>query len=552
MKIFYTLARKMILRVGLTLCGFCSVTIPALSAERLTFTYPPFGEFSIAVHDLEVFAKEGRVTPDFAFYVKRATPQQREQLRSLLQQRFTTTPVYVSQFTYSPLGEKLFERLGDLLQTDAYTNGFYALRSALILAAADHTEGLTVLNVMHRFPSERIRLNLSESLALVDNLSNLLRHRDEIVRDLNQLSTSAASAQAIGSQPIDLRIAGTVSWHKQSFKVRDPERQRDVPFDLYQPGTSTPAPVIVISHGVAENRLTFSYLAEHLASYGFAVIVIAHTGGDDTRLQRYLAGLEAPPPATEFLDRPRDVSYILDELQRRLQTDPSLKGHLNLAQVGIIGHSLGGYTALALAGATLNFKQVQQDCHPNRSLDLSIMLQCRASELRPGAYTLQDPRIKAVFAINPLSSTIFSQQGMSQIQVPVALVGGSDDIFTPAVPEQIRPFTWLQTPAKYLVLIEKGTHFSAQRQSSGEPVFPLPASLLGSRSDLAQAYIKALSLAFFQTHLAKRGEFQPYMSAAYAQFLSQAPLNLSVLDAAQSDRVTQILQTTTQPVTFAR
>ncbi|MBW4695971.1 MAG: alpha/beta hydrolase [Lyngbya sp. HA4199-MV5] len=530
------------------------MTIPALSAERLTFTYPPFGEFSIAVDDLEVFAKDGRVTPDFAFYVKRTTPQQREQLRHLLQQRFALTPVYVSQFTYSPLGEKLFERLGDLLQTDARTNGLYALRSALILAAADQTEGLTVINVMHRFPSDRIRLNLTEGLALVDDLSNLLRHRDEIVRELHQLSTSAASSQALTeTQPFDLRVPGTVAWHKQSFDLRDPERQRAVPFDLYLPETSAPAPVIVISHGVAENRQTFAYLAQHLASYGFAVIAIAHRGGDATHLQRYLAGLEAPPAAPEFLDRPRDVSYVLDELQRRLQTDATLQGHLKLEQVGLIGHSLGGYTALALAGATLNFKQIQQDCHPNRSLNLSVILQCRAGDLPSKQYTLRDPRIKAVFAINPLSSTIFSQQGMSQIQLPVAIVGGSEDIFTPAVPEQIRPFTWLQTPNKYLVLIEKGNHFSAPMPSpASEQVFPLPSNLLGSNPALAQAYIKALSLAFFQTHLANRAEFQPYLSAAYVQSLSQAPLTLSLLDASQSDRVTQLLQTTTQPVTFAR
>lgn len=543
--------RKLLVRLGLTFCGLCSATIPALAAEHITFLYPPFGEFSIAVADLEVFAKEGRVTPSFAFYLNRVSPEQRQHLQTFLQQRFQMTPVYVSQFTYSPLGEKLFERLGDLVQTDARANGLYALRSALILSAADKSEGLTAVNVLRRFPSNRIRLNLNAGLSLVDSLSELLQRRDIIVRALNQLSASEAAKQPIDARQLDLRSAGAVLWHKQSFDVRDRDRDRAVPFDLYLPETSSPAPVIVISHGVAENRLTFAYLAEHLASYGFAVIAIAHTGGDSTRLQRYFAGLAAPPPATEFLDRPRDVSYVLDELQRRAQTEP-IQGRLNLQNVGVIGHSLGGYTTLALAGATLNFEQVQKDCNPNRSLNLSIMLQCRVSELPRRQYTLQDARIKAVFAVNPLASTLFSQQGMSQIQVPVALVGGSEDIFTPAVPEQIRPFTWLQTPNKYLVLIEKGTHFSAEMQlKSDEQVFPLPTSLAGIDPTLAHGYMKALSLAFFQTHLANQSEFQPYLSASYGRFLSQVPLNLSVLGAAHNDRILQILQSPTQSLTSA-
>ncbi len=35
---------------------------------------------------------------------------------------------------------------------------------------------------------------------------------------------------------------------------------------------------------------------------------------------------------------------------------------LNLEQVGVVGQSFGGYTALALAGTKINFEQLKADC----------------------------------------------------------------------------------------------------------------------------------------------------------------------------------------------
>lgn len=68
--------------------------------------------------------------------------------------------------------------------------------------------------------------------------------------------------------------------------------------------------------------------------------------------------------------------------------------------------------------------------------------------------------MKAVIAVNPITSVVFGQEGMSKIQIPVLMIGGSDDYVAPAVSEQIYPFSWLTSPNKYLMLLEKGTHFS--------------------------------------------------------------------------------------------
>lgn len=529
-------------------------TTPVLGAEEIKFFYPPFGEFSISTASLEVFAKEGKINSEFSFYAKRVPPQQLAQLRNFLQTKFEVTPTLVSQFSYSAIGENLLKRLGELLLTETRQNGFYALRSALILAAADR-EGLTLVNVLRRYPSQTLRLNLGETQGIFSSLSELLQKRDAIVFVLKKIAEAEAANQpSINfSQQPDLRRAGSFRFSKQTLTLNDTPRSRRFEADLYLPQTETktqntpkpPFPVIVISHGVAEDRETFAYVAQHLASYGFAVAVLEHPGSDAKKFEQYFAGLAGPPQATELINRPLDVKFLLDELQRLSETNPSLKGQLNLQQVGAIGHSLGGYTVLTSAGATINFEQIRKDCYPNRSLNLSVFLQCRAAELQRDNYPLQDQRIKAVMALNPLNSTILGQEGLSQIQVPVMLVAGSQDIFTPAVPEQVRPFTWLSTQNKYLVLIENGTHFSTvDKINPNQKLLPVPPSLIGPDPAIAHSYVNALSLAFFQTHLLNQQQYRPYLSASYGKFISQAPLNLSLVQSFTAEQFAQIFSGT--------
>lgn len=200
----------------------------------------------------------------------------------------------------------------------------------------------------------------------------------------------------------------------------------------------SPAPVLVISHGLGADRTNFATLAQHLASHGFAVAALEHPGSNGQQLQNLMRGAakEAADPS-EFINRPMDVSYLLDELGRFNRSSLLLQGRLNLQQVGVLGHSFGGYTALALAGAELNFTQLQQACHPGNNItpglaNISLLLQCLALDLpMKKTYRLQGRRIRAVFAMSPISSSIFGQKGLRQIQVPVMLIAGSHDAIKP-------------------------------------------------------------------------------------------------------------------------
>ncbi|MEA5569961.1 alpha/beta hydrolase [Calothrix sp. UHCC 0171] len=534
---------------------------PGLSASRIAFYYPPLGEFTISADDIELFAKEGKITEDLAFYINRIPKAQRSQFRELLNTRFQVNATLVSQFTYSQLGEKVVERLGTLLQTESRAGNFFALRSALILSA-NEPQGLNIVNIIRRYPSHTIRLNFSEIQGITNELNSLLNKRDAVVAQLKELTAIEAKNQLNTkanidfAQQRDLRIAGGFTWRKQPVVMNDLFRKRVFAVDMYLPQTQIqrgetgqkikpPLPLIVISHGVAEDRETFAYTAQHLASYGFAVAVLEHPGSDATKIQQYFSGLSSPPEARELINRPLDIKFLLDELQSNKKSYANWKGLFNLSEVGIIGHSYGGYTGLTLAGANLDEAGIRKNCNPNKSLNLSVFLQCRANELlqeRVVVSNLQDSRIKAVMAINPLNSVVLGKQGLSKIQVPVMLMGGSQDIITPLVPEQVIPFTWLQTKNKYLATIENATHFStAEKLDNSQGVLPVPKQLVGPDPAIAQTYVKSLSVAFFQTHLLNQQQYQPYLSAAYSQYISQAPLNLSFVKSLTAEELQKMM-----------
>lgn len=517
--------------------------LPSFAAERIVFTYPPFGDFYISIKSLEIFAKQGEVPDDLGFYTRNASPAQLIAVRDVLTRRFKVSHITVSQFTYSPIGETILKRLGEVLKGDPNQNGFHALRAAFIVGATQ-PEGLNVIDMLRRFPLKTIRIDLPLTLQVANEASRLFTESNSIVTAIHNeaLKTAASDPKnPDNATPADLRQAGTFAWQKFPITITNLNRSEPIPVDVYLPrDNSEPAPVIVISHGLASDRTTFAYLGKHLASYGFAVALMEHPGTNTETIGRFFAGLGSSPDAKLWNNRPLDVKYLLDELEQKSQTDPVWQGRLNMQQVGILGQSLGGYTALAVAGAPINFAKLDRDCSNleprGLSLNLSLALQCQAAELPAVSVNLQDPRIKAAIAINPLSSSIFGQESLSKITIPLMFVGSSNDYFTPIVSEQIYPFTWLTTAAKYLVILENGTHFSFLEQPS-QNVLPVPVNLIGPNTQLARSYLQVLSTAFFKTHLASQPQYQSYLTPTYVDGIAQEPFKLSLTKSLTMDQL---------------
>jgi predicted dienelactone hydrolase len=233
-----------------------------------------------------------------------------------------------------------------------------------------------------------------------------------------------------------------------------------------------------------------------------------------------------------------DVEFVLDELEKLNNTDSPFKKRLDLQQVGVFGQSLGGYTALALAGAKINLEKIEKDCNPlllKQTWNMSLLLQCRVSELQikqsVKGYNLYDSRVKAAIAVNPITSSIFGKAGLGEIKTPVMMVTSSEDTIAPALYEQILPFSWITNSQKYLVQMEGATHFSTigdGKDSSSQ--VGLPSKLIGDNPKLAQSYIKVLSLPFFQSYVSRKSQYKPLLSAAYAKSISTDAMNLSLIE----------------------
>lgn len=510
------------------------------SAEQIRFWYAPFGEFTIYISDLEKFAKEGKLAKRLEFYLERLSPQQQTQLREVLTTRYRLNHVTASQFSYSPIGEILVRRLGRILQITPELNGFSALRASLILSAQSE-EGLSVLNLLQRYPVPVIYLDLPRGLQAYAEVSQLLYKKEQAISAIEKqaIAESQNENKAQINPQKDLRVAGEVKWTKEQFTYLQRDRNVKISADIYIPqGLASPAPLIVISHGLASNPDTLQYLSQHLASHGFAVAALEHPKTGSRDFAAFLSGLSKAPQTEEAVQRPYDVKYLLDALEQKLKADPLVpmnqwRDRINTEQVGLIGHSLGGYTVFTLAGAQLNFNQINQECsipEPNvSSFNVSKILQCRFSSLDVNNINLSDRRVKAVLALNPLGgSTLLGKEGMQTIKIPIAIFASGDDIFTPAIPEQFSPFVWLTSSHKYLVTFPKGTHFSFLERSD-RGVLVVPATILGEKPEFTHPYTKALSLAFFQTHLSNRPEFAAYLNNNYVQAIAfpQFPASLT-------------------------
>ncbi|MGP1373525.1 MAG: alpha/beta hydrolase [Almyronema sp.] len=552
------------LGLGFSLSQSLAAAPPAIAAERIYLTFGLF-ERVIEIEDLETLARDGELPKSLEYYARFLTPEQLEEFSTVLTEPVDINTVTVSQFLHTPQGAFLLQQLGEVINTPARLSGFLPLRAALVLAAADPQEGLTLLNVLRYFPTQGVRIDLLRGLAVAQGIDRAVNEANTAIATVQNLALQAAQQQTLPDEATLPRE----TWRRGPFSLRQVSltvRRFHPPTDLYIPQVNPIAsrefpgrfPVVVISHGLGSDRTTYAYLARYLTSYGFVVLAVEHGGSSAEQLLALAEGRTTQVvPDVEFIDRPQEVSLALDALTNFARSDAYLQRRINLDQVGVIGQSFGGFTALALAGATFNQASLAANCPPElSSFNVSLLLQCQALALfQPssnGEITIAprlteetaafaDPRIKAAIAVNPMGSIIFGPEGLSQIETPVLLVAATSDTVAPALSEQIIPFTWLKTPDRYLLLMQNGTHFSTiARSENGSEVLPLPGDILGVRPDIAQAYLEVISTVFFQTYLRQDPRYRPFLSSAFAAQLSQPPMPLSL---AQSFSAQQLSRT---------
>jgi len=519
-----------------------SAASAALGAERIEFFVGPF-EPVIWVEDLEMLAEDGTVTERFSGFANRLDASQLQSLRAFLNASLDVDLTTVSQVFYWQVGERFLERVGQVVQTNNFLNGGQALRYALIFSAADG-DGITLLELLQEYPLEVIQLDFSLMQQVLQEYQHFFADRESLLAQLRTISNDGPSTRFLTQPDIGARLeqVGPYAWEQETLTFQNPLREGNIPFDVYLPkipsqsreqgDTIASTPVIVLSHGVASGRNAFLYLAQHLVSHGYAVVVPQHYD-DNRKYFQFLSGAETPPNPITLISRPQDISYVLDELEQLSQTHQDYDS-LDLDNVGVLGHSLGGFTVLAAAGAALNFDEVRQNCsvedRDRPSLNPSLLVQCDLADLAAQApFDLRDERIKAVFALNPPTSLFFGETGLAQLEIPTLMMAATADIVVPAIPEQIQTYRGIQVEERYLVVVENATHFTFLAGNLSEGAIPLPEGLLGPDPQQARPYLQTLSFAFFNRHLLSQTDMDHFLSQTYVESLETDAFQLAII-----------------------
>ena len=122
-----------------------------------------------------------------------------------------------------------------------------------------------------------------------------------------------------------------------TFEARDPARNRIFPCDIWCPEEPGVRPLVLFSHHSRGSRRSASYLTTHLASHGYLVAALDHSEVVDPEV--------AGNSQSFVANRVPDARFLLDymltgPIPGSARPDPE--------RIAIVGHSIGGWTALTL------------------------------------------------------------------------------------------------------------------------------------------------------------------------------------------------------------
>jgi predicted dienelactone hydrolase len=138
---------------------------------------------------------------------------------------------------------------------------------------------------------------------------------------------------------------------------QDDARARSLPVKIFIPKViSAPCPVIIFSPGLGSSREDYACLGEGWAKSGFVCVFLEHPGSDPAIFKDHdpkhgaAAMRQVLKEPQHILDRAQDISFTIDELTRLNRDMSPLQNDLDLAHLGVAGHSYGAAAAMISAG----------------------------------------------------------------------------------------------------------------------------------------------------------------------------------------------------------
>ncbi len=507
---------------ALAIAQILGVNNSATAADTVVVRFGLFAE-SISVADLQTAAETGKFPRNLESFTNKLSERDRNFILGALRTKLPLNVVTISRLLNTQIGTTILNDLATALVRKDQA-GAQALRAGFVLGSTA-PQGLSILSFIKAYPSQRLEINLPQVFAVASNLNSGFWLTQQFMLAIAPQFNPTTSQLSF---PFDPGLRGNEQFQVLSLQLNDQKRNRKIPTDIYWSNASSiEKPVIVFSHGFGSVRTDMRYLAEHLASHGYIVVALEHPGSNATHTDLAIKNNTRLLQPQEFLERPKDISFVLDELEKLNQKpNQPLQGKIAADNAMVIGYSFGGGTALAIAGAELQLENLKQRCKKNvTGLSLGETLQCVAQELPANRYQLGDSRIKRAIALSPTTSLIFGKNGLSKLQVPTLIWAASADKTVPALPEQFIGFTAMPSP-KWLVGVLGGTHLSVKDPSTTldqEQRLNTPLSggeVVGEQAADIRKYLQAIALSFAAQLTPDAEKYAVFLTPDYAQFAS--------------------------------
>lgn len=271
-------------------------------------------------------------------------------------------------------------------------------------------------------------------------------------------------------------------------------------------------PLVLLSHGTGSSAMQIMWLGYHLAARGYITAAVNHHGNTAAE-QKY-----SPQGFTLVWERPKDLSVVLD----KLLADPVFGQRIDTDRIGAAGFSLGGYTAIALAGGRFSpdafdafCRSERRDftCEPQPEMPeaLARMAELRKTDVQVNESigrsndSYRDPRIRKVFAMAPVLANGFTQTRLTDVTVPVRIVVGESDTVAPMQTNAVH-YTQMIPQADLRVLHGEVGHYAFLTVCTrkGQTTVPICKDAQGVNRARVHREVANMAYEFFEGSAGKR------------------------------------------------
>lgn len=431
---------------------------------------------------------------DLGVWLEALDARSRQDLAQLLRAPLLRDRTFGQQLLQSWAGRQVVAEVGALISAEGDSSGTLLLSSLRELLMRQSE--VNVIDLLRAVPVNRLTLELDGLIVLAAEWRQQLQDQGRAMERLRQLPLPAAPAPAkAASESASLSFAQGQGGRPKGPRLPErlvlpvTHRAEPLTLELWRANPQRHRTWVVLMPGLGGSAEQLGWLGAELAARGWSVLAMEHPGSDEKAVKELLDGRRPLPGAETLPDRLADLEAVLSaERSGRL---PRLGD-----SVVLMGHSLGGLSALLAAGLRPE-PGLGRRCH--RALDsiplinLSRLLQCQLDQVKLPLARSSVP-VAGVVTFNSFGSLLWPHRGLARLPMPLLLMGGSLDLITPPVSEQLDQFLPGNHSLSRLVLVDGASHFSPVRLSSrDQALFKIGDAFVGVEPRQVQAMMLQLT-----------------------------------------------------------